>query len=179
MPTEEAGANSGERFCYNFKRWGRAGVARQQPWRRPRERTESDFQPGRWPPTGGHFPDPSFAPKRRPPTVGGRPLGAKLGATFWPSFWGLLAQQHSEEQFELRRRRNQRACTAFRYGKRKVPRTTRGEHKNGNRARAESRENDSAQRYDHARMEVPEAKGSWVRNHETTARVRMRVQTKT
>ena len=131
MPTEEAGANSGERFCYNFKRWGRAGVARQQPWRRPRKRTESGFQPGRWPPTGGHFPDPSFVPKRRPPTVGGRTLGAKLGATFWLSFWGLLVQHHSEEEFELRRKRNQPACRAFRYGKHKVPRTTRGRTQKG------------------------------------------------
>ena len=178
MPTEEAGANSGERFCYNFKRWGRAGVARQQPWRRPRERTESGFQPGRWPPTGGHFPDPSFAPKRRPPTVGGRPLGAKLGATFWLSFWGLLVQHHSEEEFELRRRNT--SARAQHFGmEAQSSENHEGEHKNGNRARAESRENDSAQRYDHARMEVPEAKGSWVRNHETTTRVRMRVRTKT
>ena len=82
-------------------------------------------------PNRGPFPDPSFAPKRRPPTVGGRTLGAKLGATFWLSFWGLLVQHHSEEEFELRRRRNQPACRAFRYGKHKVPRTTRGRTQKG------------------------------------------------
>ena len=79
----------------------------------------------------------------------------------WGQNWGPLSGSHfgaSLSSTIQKKNSNSDAGTPARVHsisvwKRKVPRTTRGwEHKRGNRARAELREKDSAQRYDHARM---------------------------